>query len=78
MLSSVRVDPHHVRVRNFPGWRHTVGRGEVDRFDWLRGEDRSVGVLLLTSGKTVEVCALDQNRPGSVARLNTLLSKQES
>jgi hypothetical protein len=49
----------------------------VERFDWLRGEDRSVGALLLTNGRTIEVCALDQNRPGSVARLNNLLSKQQ-
>jgi len=72
-LSSVRVGPYGVRVRNFPGLRRTYAHGTVDRFDWRHEELREVGVLLLTSGKAVEVCALDERRPGSVANLNNLL-----
>lgn len=73
VLSSVGVGTHDVRVRNFPGRRQTFALEEVERFDWRHRALREVGVLLLTDGKTIEVCALDQNRPGTVAELNNRL-----
>ena len=57
-------------------WPQTFALEDVERFDWRHRDLRDDAVLVLTSGKVVEVYSLGQNRPGRVADLNnSLLAK---